>query len=187
MTVSEFPLSRVGGVFALWRNVRFQRVVFQAVFAAAVLTIVYLLLTNIDDELAGRNLEPFPFVDTKDSFPFIDVHGDFLNARAGFSIDDRAFGFDYSANDSYFRALQTGLVNTIQVSMTGILLATILGTIIGVARLSTNWLVSRLATAYVETFRNVPLALQLIFWYLAVYLKAPRIADSLDFFGIAYL
>jgi general L-amino acid transport system permease protein len=187
MALSEFPKGRMGGVLTLWRDIRVQRFVFQAVFVVVVLTAGYLILTNIDDELSGRNLELFPFVQTTGSFPFIDVTLDFLDARAGFSIDDRAFGFDYTANDSYFRALLTGLVNTIQVSIIGIVLATILGIVVGVGRLSTNWLVSRVATMYVETFRNIPLLVQLIFWYLAVYLKAPRIAESLDFFGIAYL
>ena len=187
MSLSEFTFPRIGGALALWRNIRVQRFVFQAVFAAVVIIVGYLLLTNIDDSLSGLNLEPFPFVDTTGSFPFVDVSLDFLEGRAGFNIDERTLGFDYSANDSYFRALQAGLINTILVSAIGIVLATGVGIVVGVARLSTNWLVSQLAAVYVETFRNVPLLVQLIFWYLAVYLKAPRIADSLDLFGIAYL
>jgi general L-amino acid transport system permease protein len=121
------------------------------------------------------------------SFPFIHIREDFLSQRAGFSVDDRTFGFDYTPNDSYLRAFQAGLLNTIQISLIGIVLATALGITAGVARLSANWLVSHVALVYVETFRNVPLLVQLIFWYLAVFIKAPRIADSLDFFGIAFL
>ncbi|HUF53385.1 MAG TPA: ABC transporter permease subunit [Dehalococcoidia bacterium] len=189
MTVSENRrrIPSVGGAFALWRDIRFQRFAFQALFAALIFFAAYVLFTNTDRSLESLNLEPFPFIETKSSFPFIDVHKDFLGQRAGFGIDERAFGFDYSPNQNYLRALQAGLLNTIQVSFIGILLATVLGVVAGIARLSTNWLVSRVAMLYVETFRNIPLLLQLIFWYLAVFLKAPRIADSFDLFGVAFL
>jgi len=160
---------------------------FQGVFALVVLVIGYVLIANIQTELEGLGLNIFPFVSTKGSFPFIDFSSDFLGQRAGFKIDQRSFGFDYTANDTFFRAFITGLLNTIQVSMIGIAIATVLGVVVGVSRLSSNWLVSRVATLYVETFRNIPLLLQLIFWYIAVFLKAPLIGDSLDFFGVAFL
>ncbi len=160
---------------------------FQGTFAVVVVVFGYVLITNIQAELEGIGLEIFPFVGTTGSFPFIDISADFLGQRAGFSIDERAFGFEYSANDTYLRAFQTGILNTIQISIIGIVIATVLGVIVGVSRLSSNWLVSTVATVYVETFRNIPLLLQLVFWYLAVFLKAPKIADSLDFFGVAFL
>ncbi len=183
-------------MLTLLSNERVRRFLFQAVFALVVLVFGYVLISNIQAELDGLGLEIFPFVSIEvDRVPgtFIhyiyisDVSLDFLGQRAGFSIDERAFGFDYSANDNYFRAFITGLLNSIQISVIGIFIATVLGVIVGVSRLSTNWLVSRVATLYVETFRNIPLLVQLIFWYLAVYLKAPKIADSLDFLGIAFL
>ena len=174
-------------MLTLLSNERFRRYLFQAVFALVVLVFGYVLIANIQTELEGIGLEIFPFVSTKGSFPFIDISADFLGQRAGFSIDQRAFGFDYTANDTFFRAFVTGLLNTIQVTMIGIVIATVLGVIIGVSRLSSNWLVSSVATLYVETFRNIPLLLQLIFWYLAVFLKAPKFGDSLDFFGVAFL
>ena len=174
-------------LLTLLSNERFRRFFFQAIFALVVLVFGYVLISNIRTELEGIGLEIFPFVSTKGSFPFIDFSSDFLGQRAGFNIDQRSFGFDYTANDTFFRALVTGLLNTIQVSMIGIVLATMLGVIVGVSRLSSNWLVSRVATLYVETFRNIPLLLQLIFWYLAVFLKAPKFPDSLDFFGVAFL
>ena len=177
----------LGGLFVLWRDIRVQRFAFQAIVTAAILLASYILLTNVDDSLESLNLEPFPFVGTTSDFPFIEIQKDFLGQRAGFGIDERAFGFEYSPNHDYLRALQTGLLNTIQVSLIGIVLATILGVVAGISRLSTNWLVSRVAMLYVETFRNIPLLLQLIFWYLAVFLKAPPIADSFDLFGIAFL
>jgi general L-amino acid transport system permease protein len=178
---------RVADLLFLWWDIRLQRLLFQAAFAAVVLTIGYVLFSNLDRRVDELGLDLFPFVSLDASFPFVHVEEDFLGQRAGFSIDDRTFGFDYSANDDYVRAFQAGLLNTIQISFIGILLATALGILAGVARLSTNWLVSRVALVYVETFRNVPLLVQLIFWYLAVFLKAPRFSDSLDVFGLAFL
>jgi len=191
LTASSRPEQRLPGAAALLLTIlsdeRFRRYLFQAIFAAVVLVFGYVLIANIQAELEGIGLEIFPFVNTKGSFPFIDISSDFLGQRAGFSIDQRSFGFDYTANDSYFRAFLTGLLNTIQVSMIGIVIATVLGVVVGVSRLSSNWLVSHVAMLYVETFRNIPLVVQLIFWYVAVFLKAPKIGDSLDFFGIAFL
>jgi general L-amino acid transport system permease protein len=183
----RLPAPRIAAALGLWRNIHVQRFVFQAAFAALIIGFGYLLLSNLDRSLTQTNLELFPFLNIDATFPFVHISGDFLNERAGFSLDDRSFGFDYSANDSYLRAFQTGLLNTVQVALIGIVLATVLGIVAGISRLSTNWLVSQVAMVYVETFRNVPLLVQLIFWYLAVFLKLPRIADSLDFFGIAFL
>src|SRR5206468_12289814 len=72
---------------------------------------------------------------------------------------------EYSPADTYLRAFLVGLTNTLYVSAIGIVLATIVGTVMGLARLSSNWLVAKLAQIYVETFRNIPLALQLLFWW----------------------
>ena len=98
----------------------------------------------------------------------------FLSSTAGFGILQSLI--DYSEESSYGQAFLVGLLNTLLVSGLGILLATVLGFLIGVARLSRNWLLSRLAAAYIEVFRNIPLLLQLFFWYFAVLraLPAPR-------------
>nr|WP_249810640.1 ABC transporter permease subunit [Bradyrhizobium sp. 157] len=72
----------------------------------------------------------------------------------------------YSPRDPYVRAFIVGIVNTLRVAVIGIVLATVLGTLIGIARLSSNWLLSRLAAVYVEVLRDVPLLLQLLFWYV---------------------
>ena len=104
---------------------------------------------------------------------------------AGFGFLDRTAGFDigfslidYSAVSTYGRAFWVGLLNTLLVSALGVVLATILGFIIGIARLSTNWLVARLAIVYIETVRNIPLLLQLLFWYFAVLQALPHPRDS---------
>ena len=88
----------------------------------------------------------------------------FLGREAGMPIVDT--WLPYSPKDSYLRAFVVGIVNTLRVAVVGIALATVLGTMIGVSRLSSNWLLSRLAAVYVEVLRDIPLLLQLLFWYV---------------------
>jgi general L-amino acid transport system permease protein len=88
----------------------------------------------------------------------------FLGREAGMPISDTWIA--YSPRDTYLRAFIVGIVNTLRVAAIGIVLATILGTLIGIARLSSNWLLSRLAAVYVETLRDIPLLLQVLFWYV---------------------
>ncbi|PTM95115.1 amino acid ABC transporter permease [Mycoplana dimorpha] len=97
----------------------------------------------------------------------------FLNSRAGFDIAQSLIA--YSADSTYFRALQVSLVNTLVVAACGIVTATIVGLLIGIGRLSPNWLVSRLCTVYVEIFRNIPPLLVIFFWYLGVLALLPSI------------
>jgi general L-amino acid transport system permease protein len=98
----------------------------------------------------------------------------FLQREAGFGVSESPI--EYSPADSYARVLLVGLLNTLKVSIVGIVLATIIGTIAGIARLSRNWLVARFATVYVEGLRNIPVLLQLFFWYalIAEALPGPR-------------
>jgi len=102
----------------------------------------------------------------------------FLHKEAAFEIGESLI--TYSATNTYARALLVGILNTLQVAVIGIVLTVILGTFIGIARLSTNWLVSRLATVYIEVFQNIPILLQLFFWYAFFYevLPPPRQALS---------
>ena len=88
----------------------------------------------------------------------------FLGREAGMPITDTWLA--YSPKDTYLYAFIVGIVNTLRVAVIGIVLATILGTVIGIARLSSNWLLSRLAAIYVEALRDVPLLLQLLVWYV---------------------
>src|SRR5262249_18475815 len=94
-----------------------------------------------------------------------------LHREAAFGIGESLIS--YSPADTYARALLVGLTNTLHVAALGIVLATMLGTLMGLARLSGNWLVRKLARAYVETFRNIPLALQLFFWWGLLNKMAP--------------
>src|SRR5438046_9812909 len=88
----------------------------------------------------------------------------FLGREAGMPID--ATWLPYSPKDPYLRAFIVGLTNTLRVAVIGIVLATVLGTLVGIARLSANWLLSRLAAVYIELLRDIPLLLQLLFWYV---------------------
>jgi len=101
----------------------------------------------------------------------------FLNGRAGFDISDSVI--QYSSDSTYGRALLVGFWNTIIVAVTGIITATILGFLIGVARLSRNWLLRKLAMVYVEVFRNIPPLLVIFFWYLGVLSILPAPRDSI--------
>jgi general L-amino acid transport system permease protein len=93
----------------------------------------------------------------------------------------------YDETKPYLIAILTGVMNTIKISLMGCVLATLLGLIMGIARLSTNWLIARLAAAYVETFRNVPLLLQMLFWYFLVLNVMPPLRQSIHLFGIGQL
>jgi general L-amino acid transport system permease protein len=95
----------------------------------------------------------------------------FLNREAAFEIGESLI--EYSPASTYGRALLVGLLNTLCVAGVGVVLATILGTLIGIARLSSNWLISKLASAYVETIRNIPVLLQLIVWWDILRVSAP--------------
>lgn len=106
---------------------------------------------------------------------------DFWNERAGFDISQTLI--PYSTDSTYGDAFLVGLLNTLLVAVIGVFLASILGFLVGISRLSGNWLIAKIATVYVETLRNIPLLLQLLFWYKAVlgFLPAPRQAYQLPF------
>lgn len=109
----------------------------------------------------------------------------FWENTAGFDISQTLI--DYSTTSTYGRAFWVGLLNTLLVAILGIVLATILGFIIGIARLSKNWLVAKLAGGYVEIIRNLPLLLQLLFWYNAVLKALPGTRESLAIPGGGFL
>lgn len=109
----------------------------------------------------------------------------FLRSTAGFDIGESLIAYSRSA--TYGRALVVGLLNTLQVAVFGIIFATILGVLIGMMRLSTNFLVNLIAVIYIDIFRNIPLLLLLIFWAQAVFFKLPRVQDALILPGPTYL
>jgi general L-amino acid transport system permease protein len=153
----------------IWRDVRFLRVLGQVAFVVAVVVVGRELYLNLAFGMRsiGQNL----------SF-------DFLQFRAGFPIKE---GISYSPNQPYTRAFIVGLVNTLRVAGIGIVLATLLGLLMGVARLSPNWLVRKTAQVYVEVFRNTPVLIQIIFLYFAVVLTLPAIEGGFSIGGVAFL
>ena len=106
----------------------------------------------------------------------------FWNNVAGFDISQTLIPYS-SSTSTFGRAFWVGLLNTLLVGALGIVLATIIGFTVGIARLSRNWLVSHLAGGYVETIRNIPLLLQLLFWYNAVLKALPELRGSMTLPG----
>src|SRR5471032_741230 len=109
----------------------------------------------------------------------------FLSNTAGFDVSQNLI--PYSGSDTYTRVFFVGLLNTLLVAVIGIFFATILGFLVGLGRLSPNWLLSRVAGAYVELIRNLPLLFQILFWYLAVLATLPNPRQSISLFGSFFL
>ncbi|MDJ0635477.1 MAG: ABC transporter permease subunit [Xenococcaceae cyanobacterium MO_188.B29] len=147
-----------------WRDSRVLRIVGQVVALLIVFTIIFFLGNNLVNNFQRLGL----------TFGF-----NFLDRSASFGIANPPIA--YSSNDPYTKAILVGLINSLRVMFFGIIIALFLGIIVGISRLSDNWLLRQLATIYVETLRNTPLLLQLFFWYFAVFLKLPRIDNPLTF------
>jgi general L-amino acid transport system permease protein len=153
-----------------WSDPRFRAIVWQVVILGAVGLIAWYLIGNTSRNLASRHIA---------------TGSGFLDRTAGIPIGEALISYDPAA-DSYGRALVIGLLNTLKVAVVGVVLATILGTLIGIGRLSKNWLMARLTAFYVETIRDLPLLLQLFFWYTVMQtLPAPRNAVSVG--SVVYL
>lgn len=152
-----------------WRDEKALRLLSQVLFSAVLLLFILWIVSNINANYRRLGL----------NFSF-----EFLKDIAGFDI---AEGVSFSPSDSYGRAFFVGAVNTMRVSIFGILLATFLGFLAGIARLSSNWLVSKIAGAYIEIIRNTPLLVQLFTWYFAVMAKLPGIEDPLVLPGPVYM
>ncbi len=158
------PESSVAPKVSYFYDPRVRSALYQIVLCAAIALFFYAAARNVIDNLT-RNRITSGF--------------GFLNSAAGFDISQTLI--EYSIQTStYGRAFWVGLLNTLLVSALGIFFATLLGFVIGVARLSSNWLVSRLAASYVEIIRNLPLLLQLLFWYNAVLKALPEARQSLQ-------
>jgi general L-amino acid transport system permease protein len=152
-----------------WSDPRFRSLVWQFIILGIVGGIVWYLVFNTNKNLAARHIAT--------GFAFV-------HRVAGIPIGESLVSYEPSV-DTYGRALWIGVLNTLKVAGIGIVLATILGTLIGIGRLSGNWLMAKLTGFYVEVMRDIPLLLQLLFWYTALQgLPAPRqawrVADLLD-------
>ena len=149
----------------LWRDIRVLKVLAQIVF---LMVVVAGILWAISNYRQRGLIFSYSFLDEEASF-------------------DLAEGIKFSPTDSYARAFLVGVINTIRVAAIGIVLATLLGLITGITRLSRNWLVAKIATVYIEIIRNTPLLVQLFFLYFAVIIKLPQLSEAVVLPGPAYL
>jgi len=141
-----------------WADERVRAIVWQVLIVGAVAGLIWWLVRNTQHNLEVRRIA---------------TGFGFLGREAGLPIGEHLI--EYTPASSYARALTVGVLNTLKVAVIGVVLATVLGTLVGIARLSKNWLLSRVAAAYVEVIRDIPLLLQLLFWYtLLQSLPGPR-------------
>jgi His/Glu/Gln/Arg/opine family amino acid ABC transporter permease subunit len=144
-----------------YRNVKVLGVLAQLIFLGALILGVLVLYFNVTSALE-RSRIPANF--------------GFLDARAGIPIGESLIR--YTPSDTYARALLVGVLNTLRVALIGVVLATLLGILIGVMRLSKNWLLRQVALVYIETIRNTPLAVQLVFWFYAILVPLPPLISN---------
>jgi general L-amino acid transport system permease protein len=154
----------------LWRDVVVLQWVAQIVSAVVVVGFTIFFISNVLEAANARGLG---------------LGYGFLDDAAGFPLPESVLEYDPSRPFGY--AFLIGLLHTIRVALVGIVLAMILGIVAALARLSSNWLVSKIASTYIEIIRNVPLAVQLFFWFFAVFLQLPSVQDSIELPGPIYL
>jgi general L-amino acid transport system permease protein len=152
-----------------WRSQAFRGLLYQIVAVLVIGGVVWWLASNTAENMRIRGI--------KSGF-------DFLTQPAGFDIGESLFAFD--SNNPYWKAFLVGVGNTLRVAVIGVILTTILGTLIGVGRFSRNGLVRGLCYGYVELFRNVPVVLQLLMWYLIFTELLPDISEAKNI-GSVYL
>lgn len=140
------------------------RILLQVLFLFGVILLLAILYKNMLEGLRGLGLT---------------LNLNFLQDEAGFDISE---GIPYDPSDTYLKAFWVGILNTLRVSIIGIVCATLIGLLFGIARLSSNWLIRTIATVYVECFRNIPLLLQILFWYTAVVAQLPKVKESISLF-----
>jgi general L-amino acid transport system permease protein len=155
--------SRSQSASSLIYDPRIRGIFYQVLTVVILAAFVWIIVTNTITNLQRSNISS--------GFGF-------LNGRAGFDIGQSLIA--YTSDATYGRALLVGILNTIQVAFFGIIAASIIGFIVGIARLSSNWLISKLAQAYVEIFRNIPPLLVIFFWYKGVISVLPQARDSLE-------
>lgn len=148
-----------------WRNKRVIPILLQLIFLVVVVSVGFFLISNV-----MRSGAQFGF--------------QFLNRSASFSISESVIA--YSPSDTYAKALYVGFLNTIKVAIVGIILASIIGVLVGVSRLSKNWLIKTLAGVYTEVFRNTPLLVQITIWFFAVILPLPQIENAVKLGGFYF-
>ncbi len=158
------------GKVAFWYDPRKRSILYQLGILATVGLLGYYLISNTQANLERQSIA---------------TGFGFLEKEAAFEIGESLIS--YSAADKYARALFVGVLNTLLVSFIGIILTVILGTVVGIARLSTNWLVSRLSAVFIEVLQDIPILLQLFFWYAFFYEILPSPRQALNPFTGVFL
>jgi len=153
-----------------WRSQAFRGLVFQAIVLALIAAAAWFLIHNTLENMRARGIQS--------GFSF-------LAQPAGFDIGETIIPYD--ALDPYWKAFLVGIMNTLRVAIVGIVMATILGTLLGIGRFSRNAIVRGLCYGYVELFRNVPILLQLFMWYLVFADILPPIAEPISVGGLFFL
>jgi general L-amino acid transport system permease protein len=169
MATSTLPTARP----PFYRDTRVIAIFLQALFLVLVVMVGWFLYANMTSNLAAIN-----------NASGGRLSWSFLGQTAGFAISE---GPAFRPEESFWRAYLVGIANTLRVAVAGIILATILGVLTGIARVSGNWLLSKIALVYVEVIRSTPLLVQLLFWYFGVIAALPDVKEAAEWPGLAYL
>lgn len=154
----------------IWNNPKYRALFFQAILVVGLGYFLYAIVQNTLNNMAARGIST--------GFAF-------MKEKAGFDILMSLIPFN--SDSTYGRTFIVGVLNTLLVTGLGIFFATILGFIVGIARLSNNWLIKKIATVYIEIFRNIPLLLQIMFWYFVVLRAMPSARNSMSLFDSVFL
>jgi len=154
---------------AFYNNPENRAIIYQILALVTIGLFTYFILDNMFDNIEKRG---------------ITTGFGFLSSEAGFGILQSLI--DYDESDTHGKVFIVGLLNTILVSVIGIVMASIIGLLVGIGRLSSNWMVSKLCMVYVETFRNIPILLQILFWYNVVLASLPSPKQSISFFDSVF-
>lgn len=154
----------------IWNDPKYRAMFFQVLLISVLAYFFYSIIQNTLDNMNARG---------------VSTGFGFMSEPAGFDILQTLVPFD--STYSFGRSFIVGVLNTLLVTALGIVFATLLGFTVGVARLSNNWLISKIATIYIETFRNIPLLIQIIFWYSLIVGSLPAVRDSFSLFDSFFL
>jgi len=171
--------SRLERPLSAFFDVRVLGVLGQIGFIVLVVLVVAALGSNFLENVGKLGESQFICRDGSTSFK---CAYDFMGSEAAFDISETPI--DYDVTDSYWTAISVGILNTLKVAVLGIILATILGTFVGIARISDNWLLSGVMGWYIELIRNTPLLIQLVFLYFTVFLALPSVGEALQPLGL---
>ncbi len=156
--------------FAFLYNNKIRAVLFQIIALSLIVLLFYTSISNMFTNIESRGIQ---------------TGFDFLSAQSGFDIAEHLI--DYSPESTNLTVFYVGIINTLIVSAVGIFFATAIGLIVGISRLSNNWLVAKVAGGYIELFRNIPILLQILFWYNILLISLPGPKQSFHFFDSIFI